>query len=308
MARKKITMRTKTVTEVAGLGRRTRGGRTVGRQGVEGLVQAIISGIAPTVAETITKETFPAMEKDMQAFILGWQEQGMVHKDSNGVYNNFKYTKNARIRGKTTTVKFENNAIHAPALIDGVTPRNKPWFIGNWLSEMGTKLRNKNTLQRSDGTYPRFIVGIGETVRRGNPTYANKSRITKNKLDKLTSSKTRYKGKTKDIHRLTKLKKKYDLLDNKANRKSYYTKKDLKGNVIKKTLIAKGSRKFSALVKGQSRRNFWTPVVSNYLGSSGRDTSSSSSISNRKTTNERIMIKQISGKLYENIKNVKTKK
>lgn len=214
--------------------------------------QIAVHGIDEELRLTLTGEVFPNMERDMKENIKkmesgggGYGAPGLFSRSKDSVYNSFSYTKKGAAKKSTGPVKFKNTSLHINPLIHGVKPRTGAWFVDDWVRKMAStgKLKSKALINRKP--YPTFIMGIGETWRRQNTDKFKAEKKAESRLSNL-ELRSRYKGKAKDLQQ--------------ARKKL----KSLQSGAEGKKLDA-GPKK-SALVKGKSKRDFWSPVVKDYFG------------------------------------------
>ena len=223
-----------------------------------GEVQAIASGVGSSTKKTIVRKVFPAMEKDMKTLLremMAGKHGNKGVSSNDGIRSAFVYTKNSMRK----ELMFANVAAHAAALIDGIKPKQGPTFVGDWVKRMAGsgklktgKIKLKNAGSKKRKKWPRFLNNVGAAPSQ---------------IDYLEKSKSKYKGKSA---KLAALKKKYDrqygtvvkrqrVLKDKEymaspTDKKRRSKKEMKSNGI-----------LSSLMKNNSKRDFWTPVLMKYF-------------------------------------------
>lgn len=252
----------------------------------------VIQKLKPAIQKAVVSKIFPAMEKDMKARLRlmrdgAFGRKAFISRHPDGVYNTFQYTP----KGSTKNVNslfFLNYSTHAPSIIRGVKPTNKPTYVGDWVDAIARtgKMESKNIHKNKDGSWPKFVSGVGSM--KGKSSGRNKRIIgqTKSALKKLESMRS-FHGKTQRKNFLKKKLKKMEAATQK--------------NVV--------NAKWTALQSGKSLRNFWTPSIKKYWGHIPslpptviNDNSSGGSEAVKEMTDS--MVRQIK----KNIKNIKGKK
>jgi len=238
------------------------------KQNTEAIGRILVEGLPAELRAGIARDIFPKMRADMINLISKMQSQkngGVWSRSGIKSQKNFKYTKISQAK-TSKQIYFENISLHIGPLMTGVKSKKGPWYVGDWVKrlanagkitspalqiyksrkqqkkEAGKKGKDKKFKRKK---FPEYIMGIGETTRRIN--------TKKTKINKILSNiQTNY----------------YNIQNGKGykNRIKDLKKLNSKSLALQKSLKKAQGKKFSALVKGKSERNFFTPVVEKYFG------------------------------------------
>lgn len=242
-------------------------------ENIRALKGFILKDVGNGTIEGIAKKTFPQMEADMKKLMDGWKVQGaIVGQDRDSVYNKFWYSKASKLKSTSKSLSFKNTSAHVMPLISGVNERYTPWYVGDWLKKVASsgQLKSKRIIKYK-GQWPKFISGIGEKNYREKRSIRDKIDVTKRKISDLEAKGSkRFKGKAKQIKKLKNRlgrpsSKKYN--DNTIQKYNVAKTPKVKATgLYKKLEQSKGPRPTQTLIKGESKRDFWNPVMSAYFG------------------------------------------
>lgn len=270
----------------------------------------IVEGVPMAMRLTIARELFPAMVREMRAIMNDMHSGKNTYpaffkkRGEDAVYSSFQYTHVSQAKQKSAPLYFRNHSTHVNALIDGVTVANKT-FVGNWVKSMARmgKLKTKRIVKRTGKGrwpespknktgkkgWPEIISGVGATSYAITTETNRKIKKYKHKLKQLEQSKA-FKGRAKQKRALQR----------------HLQAAQTRG------LKESKQKKFSALVKGKSQRDFWTPIVTKYWGRTPTLPPDTAVTVKTETTRGSVAVKELTNSIYyrmkKNISKIKTGK
>jgi len=219
----------------------------------------IVDGLQKEIQLVTVRKIFPEMVKEMRE-LMDQMHNGQNTKPgffrktgSDSVYSSFQYSKAGQAKQSNAALVFKNHSTHINALTEGVEVARYT-DVGGWVKSMARmgKLQSKRIHKRTGkgrwpGSprnhpgktkgWPEVISGVGATKYAVLASTLQAQKKYKKQQDKARKGSKKYTQATRHL--------------NAANRRA---QREVSG------------KKFSALVKNKSERNFWTPIIKKYWG------------------------------------------